>query len=95
MILYNFTNNKLRHTDQFSNCCGSRFYASSTKERKWKNQYGEGVIPEEEVNLRKKNTLGICLTEGFVDEEGAYLKGTINHIKTKNGKITIGIRERV
>lgn len=94
MILNNFSKEVIRIGGNFSNCCGSNFLGSEVKERKWKNQYGEGIILGKVVDPIKNNRYGICLADGFTGTAGAYLKGTINHIKTKNGNITIGIREK-
>ena len=90
-IKENLTKNNVRAGDRFSSCCGSRFVVSG-KPKKWKNQYGEGITPGKEVDFTKDHH-GILMAEGLVGKAGGYAKGTINHIKTKNGNITIGIRE--
>lgn len=92
-IKENLTERDLRVRDNFSSCCGSNYLGSGGVGRKWKNQYGEGTIPAKDIDPVKGNYYGIALADGFQGKEGAHAKGTVNHIKTKNGKITISIRE--
>jgi len=80
--------------NQFSSCCGSR-YVENRKERKWKNQYGEGITKGRDADPIKDNSHGILLAEGFCGVAGQHGKFSIHHIKTSNGNITISLQEKM
>jgi len=77
--------------EQFSACCGSKYV--TTAPRKWKNQYGEGVSEGINIDPVKRNTMGILLVDGIVGTAGKHGKTSVHHVKTKNGDITISIKE--
>lgn len=76
----------------FSSCCGSKFNPSVKKvpDRKWKNQYGEGVI-KGEVDLTPK---GISLFSGKKGKEISDEVNEIKHLETRQGVITIAVRKK-
>lgn len=94
MSIKTHTQYELYDSNNFSNCCGSTYRNNTRRERKWKNQYGEGVkMVGGNADPIAMNNLGIFMCEGFAGKKGTYDKGTVYHIKTANGDITIGIRE--
>lgn len=90
---WNKTLNKRFNGSQFASCCGSKYnpLVTSSVDRKWKNQYGEGVIKGEPLNPAPK---GISLFDGKKYEEVSDEFTEIKHLKTRQGLITIAVRKK-
>jgi hypothetical protein len=74
-------------------CCGASG-ANHQSPRKWKNQHGEGVVSGQEINPITQNYNGILLVGGKAGESGNFGKIRVDHVKTKNGVLTVSVQER-
>jgi hypothetical protein len=74
-------------------CCGAGA-ANHQLSRKWKNQYGEGVTLNQKINPVGQNRYGILLIGGKAGEAGVFDKIRVDHVKTKNGMLTVSVMEK-
>jgi hypothetical protein len=74
-------------------CCGAQA-ANYQSPRKWKNQYGEGVTEGQKINPVNQNRCGILLVGGKVGESGVFDTIRVDHVKTKNGMLTVSVQEK-
>lgn len=94
---------EFRVNGNFSGCCGATVkpnFKQNTGDipaRRWKNQYGEGVIPAVAGTVRQltnEKHQGILLLEGKFGTKLSDEIHDVKHIKTKNGTITVVIRKK-
>ena len=82
-------------------CCGSLFHQggkAAQPERKWKNQYGEGVTPATPAKPISvdmvSNHRGILFVPGVQDTEKEVEGFELKTIKTRNGPVSVSIRTK-
>jgi hypothetical protein len=84
----------IKNNNGVCGCCGANYRDGPTQGKKWKNQYGEGFcVAKPGADPYKNNSKGILLMEGKHGEAGLVEKNSVHHVQTKNGILTVGIRE--